>query len=176
MKIAFTGTHRVGKTTLAEAIADSLPGYELKQEPYLQLEETGYLFPEVPTTDDYIEQFSYAVKQIENSEDNVIFDRCHLDILAYIYAVRKNKDIQTLYSEMEQAMSQIDLLIFVPIETPDIISCHESDLPRLRYQVNNILQSWIGDLNLEILEVKGSEEKRKQQVLKKLIQLQIGQF
>lgn len=168
MKIAFTGTHRVGKTTLAEAIADSLPNYNLQQEPYLQLEEMGYLFPEVPTIDDYIEQFRCSVKQMENSEEDVIFDRCPLDILAYIYAVSKTKNIQALYNEMEEAMSQIDLLIFVPIESPDIITCHESDLPGLRRQVNSILQSWIEDLNPEVLLVKGSLEKRKQQIMDKL--------
>lgn len=40
MRIAFTGAHRVEKTTLTEAIADSFPDYGLKQEPYFQLEET----------------------------------------------------------------------------------------------------------------------------------------
>lgn len=168
MKIAFTGAHRVGKTTLAETIADSLPDYNLQQEPYLQLEEMGYLFPEVPTMDDYTEQFRYAVKQIENSEEDVIFDRCPLDILAYIYAVSKTKNIQALYNKMEEAMSKIDLLIFVPIETPDLITCHESDLPGLRRQVNSILQSWMEDLNIEVLIVKGSLEKRKQQVLNRI--------
>lgn len=79
MRIAFTGSHRVGKTTLAEEIADSLPDYEFIIEPYLQLEEEGYLFSEVPTLDDYIEQFNFSVEQLQNSVDNVIFDRCPLD-------------------------------------------------------------------------------------------------
>lgn len=39
MRIAFTGSHRVGKTTLAEEIAESLPDYEFINEGYLQLEE-----------------------------------------------------------------------------------------------------------------------------------------
>lgn len=82
MRVAFTGAHRVGKTTLAEEITDNLSNYDFKNEPYLELEETGYLFSEIPTLDDYIEQFNYSVKQIENSENDVIFDRCPLDILA----------------------------------------------------------------------------------------------
>jgi len=91
MRIAFTGSHRVGKTTLAEEIAESLPDYEFINEPYLQLEEEGYLFSEIPTLEDYIEQFNFSVEQLQNSDDNLIFDRCPLDLLAYIYAVEKRK-------------------------------------------------------------------------------------
>lgn len=168
MRIAFTGSHRVGKTTLAEELADHLPAYDLRTEPYLQLEEEGYLFPEIPTLEDYIAQFMLSVKQIKNSEDDVIFDRSPLDILAYIYAIDTTKNIQILYEEMTIAMSQIDLLVFVPIERPDLIICQEPDLPDLRREVNDTLQDWIGDLNNTTLEVKGTLENRKKQILDKL--------
>jgi len=168
MRIALTGTHRVGKTTLGEEIAENLPSYDFKSEPYIQLEETGYLFSEIPTVDDYIEQFYYSVKQLENSQNNVIFDRCPLDMLAYIYAINKTENIQTLYEEMTNAMSQIDLLVFVPIERPDLILCQDSDLPKLRHEVNDILQNWITDLSNEILEVNGTLEDSKKQLLDKI--------
>jgi deoxyadenosine/deoxycytidine kinase len=168
MRIAFTGSHRVGKTTLAEEIADNLPGYYFRNEPYLQLEEEGYLFSEIPTLDDYIEQFTFSVKQIKSSENDVIFDRSPLDLLAYIYAASKTKDIQIFYEEMTIAMSQIDIVVFVPIETPDLIICQESDLPDLRREVNDTLQDWIGDLNNTTLEVTGTLENRKKQILDKI--------
>ena len=97
MRIAFTGSHRVGKTTLAEEIAKSLPNYEFKTEPYLQLEEEGYEFSEIPTIDDYIEQFNFSIEQISDSKKDVIFDRCPVDLLAYIYAKSKTKNIAALY-------------------------------------------------------------------------------
>lgn len=125
MRIAFTGSHRVGKTTLAEEIADSLPDHEFIIEPYLQLEEEGYLFSEIPTLDDYIEQFNFSVEQLQNSGDNMIFDRCPLDLLAYIYAVGKKKNISDFYKEMSAAIAEIDLLVFVPIEKVDLIVCQE---------------------------------------------------
>lgn len=168
MIIAFTGAHRVGKTTLAEEIADNLPNYDFKTEPYLQLEETGYLFSEIPTLDDYIEQFNFSVKQLEDSGNDVIFDRCPLDILAYIYALSKTKNLQTLYNEMANVISEIDILIFVPIETPDLIKCQETDLPNLRHEVNDILQNWVRDLSNEILIVNGTLDNRKIQVLNRI--------
>ncbi|MNK01087.1 hypothetical protein D3C87_188800 [compost metagenome] len=172
MRIAFTGSHRVGKTTLAEEIADNLPNYEFKDEPYLQLEEEGYMFSEIPTVDDYIEQFYFSVEQIEESENNVIFDRCPLDLLAYIYAIDKTKNISLLYEELTSAISQIDLLVFVPIEKPDLILHQESDFTDLRNEVDTILEDWIGDFNIEILEVNGTLENRKKQVLNKIKKLQ----
>lgn len=173
MRIAFTGSHRVGKTTLAEEIADSLPDYEFIIEPYLQLEEEGYLFSEVPTLDDYIEQFNFSVEQLQNSGDNVIFDRCPLDLLAYVYAVGKKKNISDLYEEMAAAIAEIDLLVFVPIENVDLIGCQESNLPNLRQEVNDILENWIGDFSNEILEVSGTLENRKKQILNKITSMEI---
>lgn len=168
MRIAITGSHRVGKTTLAEEIAESLPDYEFINEPYLQLEEEGYLFSEIPTLEDYIEQFNFSVEQLQNSDDNAIFDRCPLDLLAYVYAVGKKKNISDLYEEMAAAIAEIDLLVFVPIEKFDLIVCQGSDLPNLRQEVNDILEDWIGDFSNEILEVTGTLEKRKKQILDKI--------
>lgn len=168
MRIAFTGSHMVGKTTLAEEIADSLPDHEFINEPYLQLEEEGYLFSEVPTLDDYIEQFNFSVEQLQNSGDNVIFDRCPLDLLAYVYAVGKKKNISDFYKEMSATIAEIDLLVFVPIEKVDLIVCQQSDLPNLRQEVNDILEDWIGDFSNEILEVSGTLENRKKQILDKI--------
>ncbi|MEY8758948.1 AAA family ATPase [Chryseobacterium tongliaoense] len=172
MQIAFTGAHRVGKTTLTEEIAESLPDYELINEPYLQLEEEGYLFSEIPTLNDYIEQFNLSVEQTGNSDDDVIFDRCPLDLLAYIYAISKKKNIAALYEEMSTAIAEIDLLVFVPVEKVDVIICQDSDLPNLRHEVNDILQDWIGDFRNEILEVTGTLENRKKQVLDKITSME----
>jgi predicted ATPase len=169
MRIAFTGAHRVGKTSLAEIMAACLPGYSFIQEPYRQLEEKGYQFAETPTIDDYITQFNLAIQQTEAAGENILFDRCPLDLLAYIHALDKTKNIASLYTDMSEALSQIDLLVFVPIETPDRIHCQESDLPRLRFQVNDILEDWINDLPITIITVKGSLENRKQQVLDNIL-------
>ena len=157
---------------MAEEIAENLPDYEFINEPYLQLEEEGYLFSGIPTLEDYMEQFNFSVEQLQNSDDNVIFDRCPLDLLAYIYAISKRKNISTLYEEMTTAIVEIDLLIFVPIEKVDLISCQESDLPNLRHEINDILEDWIGDFSNEILEVSGTLENRKKQVLDKMLDME----
>lgn len=165
MRIAFTGTHQVGKTTLAEAIADRLPGYELIREPYLELEEAGYVFSAIPELEEYIAQFEFALKQLETCGTDVLFDRCPLDLLAYIQAVDPSNNTAKFYNDMLRSLWQIDLLVFVPIETPDIRVCLPADLPELRNEVNEIVQDLSEDLDTPILVVNGSLDSRIDQVL-----------
>ncbi|MBK8553257.1 MAG: AAA family ATPase [Ignavibacteria bacterium] len=168
MKIAVTGAHRVGKTTLVDKLQESLPEYVSKAEAYYELEETGFVFSDKPVTEEYLMLLDHSVKQITTSENNVIFDRCPIDILAYIQAVNefKNYNIQSLYDRVQDAMIEIDLLVFVPVEKPDLAGCAESDLPELRRKVNGILKDWIWDFNLNAIEVAGSPVARRDQVIK----------
>ena len=112
MKIAITGAHRVGKTTLAEKLQEHLPGYTFKTEPYYELEESGYIFSQRPDVDDFIKQFDLSIKQITKSGSNTIFDRCPIDILAYIHAVDETKDIRSFFDKAQTIITGIDLLVF----------------------------------------------------------------
>lgn len=170
MKIAITGAHRVGKTTLAEKLHEHFNNFELHAEPYYELEELGHIFSETPNIDDFTEQLEYSIKQVSASGDNLIFDRCPIDLLAYIQAIGKSENIESLYHKVQNVITEIDLLVFVPIENPDLISCPESELSELRHQVNEILNEWIWDFDIETLEVNGTLAARLNQVINKVSQ------
>ncbi len=76
MKIAVTGSHRTGKTTLIEKLNEALPEYTCKEEAYYELAANGHVFSEVPGIEDYLLQLEYSITNITTSRDNVIFDRC----------------------------------------------------------------------------------------------------
>lgn len=173
MKIAITGAHQVGKTTLAEQLQAALPDYELKAEPYHELEASGYVFAETPDVDDFMVQLEHAIRQISTSSDQAIFDRCPLDLLAYIQAMDESENIPFLYHQVQQAMTDIDLLVFVPIEDPDVVAGREVDLPELRDEVNALLQDWVWDFGMETLEVSGTLAARSRQVLDKIKLLEV---
>jgi GTPase SAR1 family protein len=168
MKIAIIGAHRVGKTSLAEKIQESFPDYNYIREPYYDLEEAGHVFSEASNVEDYIEQLEYSFSQISKYGKNVIFDRAPIDILAYIQAMTDSGISQSLYNRVQSAMEEIDLIVFVPIENPDLISCRKFELPELRFQVNEILNEWIWDFDLKTIEVKGTLLARRDQILKKI--------
>jgi GTPase SAR1 family protein len=169
MRIAITGSHRVGKTSLIEKLHQSLPDYAFREEPYHELEDSGYFFSENPSVEDYLMQLDHSIEQITSSEDNIIFDRSPLDFLAYIQATNKsdNLDFQSLYNKVKDASNEIDLLVFVPIENPDLINCPESELPELRKSVNKILRDYVKEFNSDfnILQVAGSTDDRRDQVI-----------
>jgi hypothetical protein len=116
----------------------------------------------------------HSMVQINIREMNVIFDRCPVDMLAYIQATNEsdNSTIRTLYQRVKKAVQQIDLMVFVPIEEPDAIGCPESDLPGLRKKVNEILRDWIGDFGIDVIEVSGSPSERCSQVMKHMAAIQ----
>jgi deoxyadenosine/deoxycytidine kinase len=168
MKIAITGAHRVGKTTLAEMLQETLAGYEVRMEPYYELEELGYEFSDRPDVDDFLKQLEYSMQQITKSDLNVIFDRCPIDFLAYIQAIDETNTIQSLYSKVENIMTEIDLLVFVPVEDPDLIMCQVSDFPKLRAKADEILNDWILNFGIETIKVNGTLLNRRDQVLTKI--------
>lgn len=47
MKIAVSGAHWTGKTTLVEELSRTLPDHLSMNEPYYYLEEEGHVFPEM---------------------------------------------------------------------------------------------------------------------------------
>lgn len=165
MKIAIIGSHNVGKTTLAEEILEQLSDYSFEIEPYYQLEGSGFAFSVTPSADDFVEQFKFSSKLILQRADNVIFDRCVLDIMAYIYVLDPHCDIQSYYKSAQTIMSEIDLLVFVPIEDPYRIAEHQVTFPKLRRQVDEVLHDWIEDFGTEVIAVHGSLSDRVDQVL-----------
>jgi hypothetical protein len=168
MKIAITGAHRVGKTTLMEKLQETLADYEFKMEPYYELEALGYEFSDKPNVIDFLKQLEYSIQQISKSEINVIFDRCPIDFLAYIKAIDETINIESLYYNVESIMSKLDLLVFVPVEDPDLIKCQVSEFPKLRAKVNEILNDWILNAGIETIRVSGTLLNRRDQVLIKI--------
>jgi len=168
MKIAITGAHRVGKTTLAEKLQEYLVDYELRMEPYHELAELGYEFSEQPNVSDFLEQLDYSITQISTSDRNVIFDRCPIDFLAYIQAIDGSGNIQSIFNKVESIISELDLLVFVPIEEPDLIPGDTSDFQELREDVNEIMSDWIGDFGVDVIEVRGTLSNRLEQILNKV--------
>ncbi len=177
MKIAVTGAHRVGKTTLVHLLQESLPDYVCIREPYYALEERHHIFSDPPSLEDYIIQFEYSIDHISKHGNKVIFDRCPIDLLAYIQVISSAEewdiDFPTLYNRAEDAICKIDLLVFVPIEESDRITYLESDGSELRSQVHELLSNWIHDLKTEAVEVKGSVRDRRNQVIEYLLKKEI---
>lgn len=168
MRIAVSGTHATGKSTLIAELARRLEGFVAMPELYYQLEDEGHVFADPPTFDDLDVLFERAVGSITTCrEDRVLFDRSPADYLAYLVAIAPNTDLRARVAAAREALALVDLVVFVPIEQPDRLAGTES--PRLRRRVDRILREMLIEaswgFDLRVAEVRGSPEERANQVL-----------
>lgn len=171
MRIAISGTHFSGKSTLVEELSKALPKYSAVEEPYRLLEEEGYEFTEMPSVEDFELQLERSIGCLEESEPNVIFDRCPADFLGYLLTHSEADlfDLEKWLPRVQAAVETLDLIVFVPVEERDRIALPSSEDAELRLQVDEKLKEILlddeFDFNVDVLEVTGAPHERVQRVL-----------
>lgn len=166
MRVAFSGSHRVGKTTLLEAVAAELPRYASVDEPYCELEEQGYEHFDPPALEDFEAQLEQSIASLEGSGRDVLFDRCAADVLAYLltHEDADEFDLDEHIERVREAMATLDLIVFVPIESPDRIPLPSHEERRFRQRVHKMLEYLLledpHDFGVEVLVVEGELRQR----------------
>lgn len=181
MRIALSGTHRTGKSTLLDELARRLADYSIVDEPYHLLTEEGYVFSQPPSLEDFEAQLKRSLEELERGEANVLFDRCPFDFLAYL-AVHEDGEhfaLDRWLPRVRSAVESLDLIVFVPIEVPDrmVLGTFEEAGPD-REAVDEELREMLWDdplelelelePELEILEVVGDLASRARAVLERI--------
>jgi predicted ATPase len=171
MRIAVSGAHQTGKTTLIQELSRALPTYEVVEEPYYLLEQEGHEFVGMPSLEDFELQLERSIECIGDSGEDQIFDRCPADMIAYLIAHPDSdgSDIEKWSPRVRSAMQRLDLIVFVPIEDPDRITVSDPEESELRRRVDEELQDIViddrCDFGVEAIEVKGASRERARQVL-----------
>lgn len=174
VRIAFSGSHRVGKSTLVEHVADTLPRYTTVDEPYYLLEEEGYECSEPPSLEDFEAQLERSLAAIEEGEQNVLFDRCPTDIFAYLLAHDDAGafDADDWLERTREAMQTLDLVVFVPIEERDRIALPSHEDGEYRLAVHEKLHDLLVEdalgFETEVLTVHGDLHTRLDQVMARI--------
>lgn len=170
MRIAISGSHLVGKTTLCEALAEVLPLYQFFPEPYRLLEEEGHEFGDMPSVDDFELQLERSFQCLQEGGTDAVFDRCPLDVVGYLQTHDDAEafDLEFWMPRIREHVATLDLVVFVPIEEPDRVAVGRSQA-RLRARVDEVLGDMILNdaygLGVEAIEVAGSIDARIRQIL-----------
>ena len=170
MRIAVSGSHIVGKTTLVGALAEALPGALVVPEPYRLLEEDGHEFAEMPSVEDFELQLERSIQSVQEGGASRIFDRCPLDILGYLNTHPDASAFQLAdwWPRIQEAMATLDVVAFVPIEEPDRMAVSDSEM-QLRGAVDEALRDIILDdaygLEFDAITTTGSTAARVLQVM-----------
>lgn len=175
MRIAISGTHRSGKSTLIDELSSVLPDHVRVDEPYLRMEEDGHEFSHPPSLEDFEAQLEHSIEALCEVRKHALFDRCPLDFLAYA-AVHEDADAFDLdgwLPEVRAALETLDLIVFVPIEAKDrIVFSPDADEEDSRGRVDEKLRELLLDdpfeLDVEVLEVAGSAQSRARAVLERI--------
>ena len=175
MRIAVSGTHCCGKSTLVAAFLRDHVDYAHEPEAYEALQDVlGEAFAAEPSAEDFYRQLEYHVARLaEHPQDaRVIFERCAVDYLAYLLALadlgRETADAglaKRALTMTRDAVRKLDLIVFVRAEDDD---APESEDPELRRAVDARLEGLLVDDDLgmlaagrpEVLEVFGRTAQR----------------
>lgn len=174
MRVAFSGTHRSGKSTLLDEIAGRLPDHSTVDEPYYLLEEDGYEAAEHPSVEDFEAQLERSLASLGETGPNVLFDRCPADILAYLLSHQEGGvfDADTWLERVGEAMRTLDLVVFVPVESPDRIAVPAHEDRELRMAVHETLEDLLLEerygSDVEVLRVHGDLHDRARQVWERI--------
>lgn len=173
MRIAFSGSHRVGKSSLLERVAEALPRYTAVDEPYYLLEEDGHEFSHPPSLEDFAAQLERSLEALEEGGEDVLFDRCPADLFAYLLCHDDGgTDPDEWLERTRAAIQTLDLVVFVPIEEPDRIALPRHQDRANRQAVNDRLRELLVDDELgaaaDVLEVGGDVGVRLGQVMARI--------
>jgi len=169
MRIAISGSHRTGKSTLLEELSERLRLYSTVEEPYFLLEEEGYSFATPPTLEDYEAQLERSLECMKLPGRDILFDRCPVDFLGYAMSHENASmfDIEEWLPRVRSAVRTLQLVVFVPLNQGVGKRIHEER--RWRLAVDERLQEILVEnalgIGVEVLEVRGSLEERIRQVL-----------
>lgn len=122
MRIAITGSHNTGKTSLLKKLWPSLEfeGYDFYKEVIREIYKLGFPFNE--NADDSSQLAMLALHLLHLKSENMITDRCILDNYVYAYMLRdKGYDISdecvdTLQAYFVDSIKKYDIYAFCPTE------------------------------------------------------------
>lgn len=162
MRIAVSGTHCVGKSTLIDEFLRCHPDFAHEPEPYTVLVETyGEEFSSEPCVDDFYRQLEFNVAQLRrnSADDPVIYERSPVDFLAYILALKdlKRDDVdsrlvKTALELVTEAVRHLEIIVFLPLRDSDGVDVPADEDPKLRRAVDSRLVSLLIDDELGIIE------------------------
>ena len=127
------------------------------------VEDLGEEFSAEPCIEDFLRQLDFSIDQLATHApgEKVIYERCPLDFLAYVDALDPNHS-EPLVGPVAQALKNLDLLVFLPIE-PDV--CPDPEYPKLRKAVDQrlnaiLMDDELGIISIPVVEATGSTAQR----------------
>jgi len=172
VKIAVSGTHCSGKSTLIADFLEVNPAFIHEPEPYEWLQEMyGETFSDRPTADDFYRQLEVCVERLHSHESNadVIAERSPVDFVAYLLALgdlgHESFALDDAIALARRGTARLDCIAFLPM-AKGIVAPESEDLA-LRESTNDRLIELFADDEFDLLgnrvrvvEIRGTPAQR----------------
>lgn len=166
MRIAVSGTHGVGKSTLIDGFLRVHPEFVHEPEPYtVMVEDLGEEFSAEPCVEDFRRQLEFNIDRLHQHAQakDVIYERCPVDFVAYIHALDP-ESARALLEVVSEAMHHLDLVVYLPFDGDS----DEDEFPKLQRAMDHTLSSIFRDdefgimssTNARVVEAEGSTAQR----------------
>ena len=183
MRIAITGSHGVGKSTLVNDLLVYLNGketgskinitdldsaskrkdFKLLEEAPRQAFELGLPINENNSPETQLWVFAKQLEMELIAQNYYIADKCFIDLLAYVmYIFRERRDlIDTLKDISRRAASKYDLVIYLPAgEFPIEDDGVRSTDPEFQKGVDKLILEILNDFGISYVKITGNKEER----------------
>lgn len=167
MKIAISGAHSQGKTTLVNALQDSglLTEYKFRTSLTRGMQEAGYNINE---DGDETTQLAIMVKHFQrlSEKGDVIYDRCALDGYAYSMALPIRLKVLDVIRDLFLLMiNKYDIIFYVEPELPLVEDGQRTTKKDFFDTVVQSFETLIKSFSVPVIRIKGSVEERVKQVI-----------
>lgn len=183
LRVAISGTHSTGKSTLFESLKQYLPNFHFFSSPTRKANELlGFPINDDAGNYDATQLLCLAsdLNNLNKTGVNIITDRCLYDTFIYSQYLREEEKLsgfcmEAIHKALKEHMFRYDLII---IPHPDDVELVNDGVRSMddtfREKIWILFQSVLNLESNKFLVVRGTNEERIQQILDKLASTQYG--
>jgi hypothetical protein len=155
VRVAVSGSHSTGKSTLIAAFLDHRPDYTAEPEAYeILADDIDFASADTPTPDGLYALLQYTVAAVEAhpAGAKVVFERSPVDYLAYAAASRRAWDADALADFLRKAvpvarasLRNLDLIVLLPVSRRGPIQGRADEDDGFRRRVDRCLRRSLVD-------------------------------
>lgn len=177
MKLAFTGAHSTGKTTLVKELSNSVPKkYTQKYvtEVARKIIDRGYPLGDKATEKAYLQYISSQLEEERDIENYDLFvsDRTLLDPLAYMFvnkelfgAVVSDELIRMMENIWIMEQKKYDWYVYFPVEFPLVEDGIRPIGNEYQKAIDDMIHGLLCEHKIPYITISGSVIERKQQIM-----------
>lgn len=165
MRLAISGSHGTGKSSLIAAFVDRLPGYVYEPEAYEALaDDVPTTFSRGPTLEGLEALLEYTLEAVSGYEPGacVVFERSPVDYLAYAAAGSERESgpaaafLEAHRPAVRAAVRNLDLIALVPVSTSGPVAPRPGEDERFRTRVDEVLRGALIDDDYDLFGDEGA--------------------